>query len=150
MVKFLFLRAESKSHADVKGRRITGRGVNARRVNVSASLWVNAYWRIGQQARFKVIPRFKIAFVEAIINREIQVNPLSQTFGNRKINDIVTCGANRIVFDRSRKIPFNSADSSIETMSKFVFIVNQSVETFTMKTTHSRLDSLRAKPKRFR
>ncbi len=83
----LFFRAESESYANIKGRRITGRGVDsfadiARRAD----------------ARLEKVLRFKVVFVQEIINRKIQINPLSQAFGNGEINDIVTGGANRIRF----------------------------------------------------
>ena len=86
----LVFRAESECETDVDGERITGRGVDsfadvARRAN----------------SRFKIILRFKVFFVQQIINRKIYVNPFFQTLGNGKINNVVSGGAD--VFDFSVK-----------------------------------------------
>ena len=76
----LFFGEKSKGDTEIKGRSIARRDVEARRVNVPARFRVNADWRVGSQARFVILLRFVIGFVQDVINREIYVHPFFEAF----------------------------------------------------------------------
>lgn len=88
IVKFpLILCAETKRQTDADAERITGRGVDSLR-------------RLARRAdaRFKVILRFVVFFVEQIINRKIQISPFSQAFREAEIYHVVSGGTDIFIF----------------------------------------------------